>query len=138
MSPLHPRRRGRGEIDLYDIETDGNATSEEREPVPRADAQEPAFGVIDGARGDAELRRYGTFDLANDEIIGISCHDIKLTPPPPTEVAAQDAQAMSAQKGSCHELRISSAVPLVRSRFLRIPGAAPSVQQAQTSGDGVE
>ena len=138
MSPLHPRRRGWGEIDLYDIETDGNATTEEGKPIPCADAQESTFGVIDGARGGAELRRYGAFDLANDEIIGIPRHDIKLTAPPPTEVAAQDAQTMSAQKGSRHELRISAAVLLVRSRFLRIPGAAPSVQQAQTSGDGVE
>lgn len=82
------------------------------------------------------LRVNGAFHLSKHKSISLSADNINLTGAPAAEISAQDFYSPGAQPGGCHQFSVGAAVAN-RRRCLRIPGAAPSVQQVQTSGDDV-
>lgn len=126
----------RPQEDFHDIEAYGDGVSEEAKPVARTEAQQPALAAIDGAGGGAVLRVDSTLHLDKHEGITLSADDIHLAGSPVAKVAPQHPRPMSTQPGGSNQLSILSPVTY-RGRGIRIPGAAPSVQQAQTSGDDV-
>ena len=121
---------------FYDIEAYGDGIPEETKPVARATAQQPTLAAIDGPGGGAVLRMDGALHFDKHEGVALAADDIHLAGVSIAEVSPQYFRSMSAQPGGCNQLGILSPVTH-RGRGIRIPGAAPSVQQVQTSGDDV-
>lgn len=131
---------GRGGIrsqeDFHDIKAYRDGIPEETKPVARATAQQPTLAAIDGAGGGAVLRVDGALNLNKHEGVALAADDIHLAGVSVAEVSPQHFRSMSAQPGGSNQLGVLSPVTH-RGRGIRIPGAAPSVQQVQTSGDDV-
>ena len=121
---------------FHDIKAYGDGIPEETKPVARATAQQSALASVDGAGWGAVLRMDGALYLDKHEGIGLAADDIHLAGVSVAEVAPQHFRSMSAQPGGCNQLGILAPI-MHRGRGIRIPGAAPSVQQVQTSGDDV-
>lgn len=126
----------RSQDDFYDVEAYGDGIPEEAKPISSATAQQSALAAVDGAGGAAVLRVDGALHLGKHEGIALAADDIHLAGVSIAEVSPQYFRSMSAQPGGCNQLGILAAVAH-RGRGIRIPGAAPSVQQVQTSGDDV-
>ena len=122
--------------DFHDVESDGYGISQQAEPVASATAQQSAFAAVDGACGGAVLRSDGALHLDEHKGIAIAADDIHLTGAAVAEVVPQYFQTVGAQPGGGYQLGVGSPIT-GRRRGIRIPRAAPSVQQVQTSGDDV-
>ncbi len=121
---------------IHYIKAHGNGKSEHVEPVMRPAAQETALTAVDGAGGSPVLRVNGAFYLNKDKSVSLSAYQINFSGASAAKIAAQDFEPVSPQPGSCHQLSVSTTIAY-RRRSIRIPGAVPSVQQVQTSGDDV-
>lgn len=95
-----------------------------------------AFVAVYRAGGGPGIGGGGGFHLAKDEDIALAAHEVNFAGIPPAEIAAQDAHTMSAHPRGRHQLTVLAYVGGIGAG-IRIPAAAPSVQQAQTSGDDV-
>ena len=126
----------RSQEDFHDVEAYGNGVTEESKPVSRASAQQLALAAVDGARGGAVLRVDGALHLDKHEGVALSADDIHLAGASVAEVTPQHFRPMSAQPGGSNQFSIFTPVAH-RWRRIRIPRAAPFVQQVQTSGDDV-
>ena len=125
------------EVELHDVEAVGRLPPEHAEPVAGAAADELAFGVVHHAGGRAGGWAGAAFHLGEHQGVSLAADDIHLTAGAEAEVAVEDAVAVGAQPGGRHLLAVAADEP-ARRDGVRVPGAAPFVQQAQTSGDGVE
>ena len=126
------------EVDFNDVEACGDIVPlEEVEPVAHTFAQQLAFGSIHSAHGGAAGGRGAAFDLAGDQHIALTAHDIELSAVAVAEIAAQYFAALRPQVRGSNQLTILTQ-PGTGRRCIRTPGAAQPVQQVQTSGDGVE
>lgn len=126
----------RSQENFHDIEAYGDAIPQEAKPIARAAAQQPALAAIDGAGWGTVFRVDGALHLNKYENIALSANDIHLAGVSVAEVVPQYFCPMSAQPGGGNQLGVFTPVAH-RGRGIRIPGAAPSVQQVQTSGDDV-
>ena len=124
------------EPDFDDIEADGDLFTEELEPAEGAGALFLAFVAVYRAGGGAGIGGGGGFDLAEDEGIALAADEVDFAGVAPAEVVAEDAHAMGTGPGGGDELAILPDVGGIGAG-IRGPGAVPSVQQVQTSGDGV-
>ena len=125
------------EIDFDDVETRRDVVAfEKTEPVSQTAAQQFAFSSVYSAHGGTAGRGGRALYLAGYEGVSLAAHDVDFAASSFTEVAVEHLVAMSPQVGGRYQLTIFSEVG-GGGRGVRVPGAAPFVQQVQTSGDGV-
>ncbi len=125
-----------GEPDFEDIEADGHLAPEELEPAASATALFLAFEAVNGAGRRTRIGGGSRFHLAKDECIPLAAHEINLPSITPAKIMAQHAHTMRAHPRCRHQLTVLAHISRIGSG-IRIPAAAPSVQQVQTSGDDV-
>ena len=125
-----------GEPNFYDIEAVGDTAAKELEPAAGTAAEASALVAVDSAGGCPGIGRGGGFYLAEDEGIAPAAHEVDFAGIAPAEVGAQYTHAMGPHPRGRHKLTVLAYV-VGRGAGIRSPGAAPSVQQVQTSGDGV-
>lgn len=125
-----------GEPHLNDIEADGDLLAQELQPAQSSAALFLAFESIHRAGRSSGIRRGGGFHLAKDEGIPLPANKVNFAGISPAKIVPQHAHAMGSSPRGRHQLPVLAYISGIGAG-IRIPVAAPSVQQAQTSGDDV-
>jgi len=127
-----------GQVHLHHVKTGINflLRAQKAQPVEQAYTQQTAFGSIHHAHGGTTAVSGGTFYLHRHQGVTMAAHKVKLTAFTPAPVTAQHFKPLRAQVRGSHQLTVCAHAGGIR-RGIRAPRAAPFVQQAQTSGDGV-
>ena len=95
------------EVDFNDVEACGDVIlPEQGKPVEQTTAQQFALVAVDGAHGGAAGGRGAAFDLAGDQHIALTAHDIELSAVAVAEIAAQYFAALRPQVRGSNQLTI--------------------------------
>lgn len=135
LNPVELRLFCRPQQDFHHVEAKGNGFPQQFQPVARAQAQKFAFFPIDRPPGRARRGGCGALHLAEEKRIPLTSDEVDLSPSTPAEILPQDTDSSGAQKRRGCLFAVEADGAAIR-QSVSCPGAIPSVQQVQTSGDG--
>lgn len=124
------------EPNFENIKSGRDFSTKQLKPTESSAAQLAAFESVNSPCGRAGIRGGGAFHLAEHKRIPLAANEVNFPGISPAEITAQNLHAMSPNPRSSHKLTILPHIGGIGAG-IRSPRATPSVQQVQTSGDGV-